>query len=473
MARKITFVKPEVAHPVKRQGYAGDVGLPTGLLYLAGYVRANNGIGVSVIDHRLKRALGQPIDMEAELADADIVGVGACTAEAPGALRVLQKAKAMGKTTIAGGLYPTFNAETMLRTGFVDYVVNGEGEAGLSKLLHALEGRGDIRDVKGIVTLRDGQVVRTPDKELIEDLDSIPLPAYDLIDMESYSKFSPAAIYAARGCPLSCKFCTLNELWEYRYRRRSFDNVLEELALFKDFGFERAHFKDETITLNKKWCGELFKEIEQAGLGMSYKAKSRINGLTPELLDQMMSGGVDTIHSGIESVSQRTLDGMAKKVDARSIREAFELMLGNGCNVNPVYMFGWAGETPEDLANNAAFIEKMGIRAGVITYISFITPHPGSNLTKDLADELIVLSSDLSRYTHKQPVAVPRSLGPRGLQLMVDHYHRIAEATGMQNVNPKVDPIYLAEISHANAMTRHINPEQRQLDYTQLTVGVA
>ena len=469
MARKITFVKPEVAFPVKKQGYSGDLGIPTGLLYLAGYVRQNNDAEVSVVDHRLNRVLGSSMDLEAELADSDVVGVGACTAEAPGALRVLQRAKEMGKITIAGGLYPTFNAEAVLGTEFVDFIVNGEGEAGMSKLLHALDGRGDIRDVRGIVYMENGRIVRNPDKELIEDLDTVPLPAYDLVDMKSYAQFSPAAIYAARGCPLSCEFCTLNELWEYRYRRRSFDSILEELALFKDFGFERVHFKDETITLNKKWCADLFGEIENAGFDMAYKAKSRINGLTPELLEQMMAAGVDTIHSGIESVSQRTLDGMAKKVKAKSIRENFDLMLDNGCQVNPVYMFGWPGESVEDLEANAAFIEEMGTRQGVITYISFITPHPGSNLTNNLMDELVVLSSDLSRYTHKQPVAVPRSLGREGLQLMVDNYHRVAEATGMQDVNPGIDPVYLAEISHiADSMPQSENPK-----YTPLTVSAA
>jgi len=463
MVQKITLVKPEVKFPVKRQGQAGDVGLPTGLLYVAGYVRHYNDADVSIVDHRLQRALGNPINLESDLNSADIVGAGACSAEAPGALEVLRKAKEMGQITVAGGLYPTFNAEEVLRTGFVDFVVNGEGETGFSGLVDAIDGKGDIKDVKGIVRKEDGKIVRNPGKKLITDLDSIPLPAYDLVDMSSYAEFGPASIYAARGCPMSCNFCTLNELWEYRYRRRSFDNVLEELELFKDAGFERVHFKDETITLNRNWCMDLFGEIEGADLGMAYKAKSRIDGMDEEVLEKMMAAGIDTIHSGVESISQRTLDGMAKQTDAGSIRNAFDVMLGNGCKVNPVYMFGWTGETPEDLNENARFIEEMGTKEGVVTYVSFITPHPGSSLAKSLNGQLRILSDDLSRYTHKQPVAVPYSLGKNGLQLMVDHYHRVGEACGMESVNPRIDQTYIDEVSQGENNDIRIGSPERRL----------
>lgn len=473
MVKKITFVKPEVAHPVKRQGLAGDVGLPTGLLYLAGYVREYNGMDVEVVDHRLKRALGQEIDMERELADADVVGVGACTSEAQGAMEVLRKAREMGKFTVAGGLFPTFNYETMLRDGGADFVAFGEGESVLSNLLNALNGRGNVLDVRGIAFERDGQVVRTQGKDLIKDLDTIPLPAYDLVSMRDYAQFSPAPIYAARGCPMSCEFCTLNELWEYRYRRRSFDSILEELALFKDAGFERAHFKDEAITLNQKWCGDLFGEIGKSGLGMSFKAKSRIDGIGDGLLGVMVSAGVDMIHTGVESISQKNLDGMSKKIKARGVQDSLNLILQNGCQVNPVYMLGWPGETPQDLAENTAFIREMGQHPGVITYVSFITPHPGSGLDREYGDQLRILTTDLSRYTHKQPVAVPRSLGENGLQLMVDAYHEVAEATGMQEVNPRVDQRYLDSVRDADVGRKINKASSGSPNYVQLTVEAA
>lgn len=448
MNRRVALVKPEVAYPVKKQGYAGDVGIPLGLLYLAGYVREHNGADVRIIDQRLQRSLGNSQGLEDAIGDAEIVGVGACTAEAPGAFQVMCKAKRLGRITIMGGIYPTFNTEEVLRSGVVDYVVRGEGELGFSKLLKAIDGKMRFEEVPGLTFLRDGSIFHTSATEMVKDLNTIPMPAYDLIPMETYAQMSPAAIYAARGCPKACEFCTLNELWDFKYRKRSIDNVLTELQLFKEYGFKRVHFKDETITLNQRWCGELFDAIGNANLGISYKVKSRIDGINDPLLKRMKLGGVDTIHTGIETTSQTNLNSMSKQITVKEIESAFDMLQQNGLKINPVYLFGWIGQTEEDLNRDAEFIAKTAQRGNVITYISFLTPHPGSHLTRIMNGDLIVLSRDYARYTHKQPVAVPRSLGREGLDLMVKEYHHLREACNAKDVNPIIDESYLQSVRH-------------------------
>src|SRR3989344_945525 len=229
MVQRILLAKPEVQFPVKKQHYAGDVGLPTGLLYLAAHTRQNTDAEIEVKDYRFEAAMGNPRNLANDLTRADIVGVSACTAESPDAFEILREAKKLGKTTVMGGIYPTFNVNDTLATGYVDYIVRGEGELSFTQLVKALNGKGDLRDVKGI-SFRVGETVfNTPKQDLITDLDSLPLPAYDLLPTSKYAELSPAPIYAARGCPMSCKFCTLNEMWDFRYRRRSFDNVSEEI----------------------------------------------------------------------------------------------------------------------------------------------------------------------------------------------------------------------------------------------------
>ncbi len=459
MIRKIALIKPEVEYPVKKQGYAGDVGIPLGLLYLAGYVREHNNSEVKIIDRRLQKALGIRHTLEQEIGDAEVVGVGACTAEAPDAFQVMREAKALGRTTVMGGIYPTFNTDEVMRSGVVDYVVRGEGELGLSKLLKALDGKTNLEEVPGLTFLRSGELFHTSQSEMIRDLDTIPMPAYDLVPMKTYAEMSPAAIYAARGCPKACKFCTLNQFWDFRYRKRSIDNVLSELELFKNYGFTRVHFKDETITLNQKWCGELFDAIGHANLGMSYKAKSRVDGINESLLQRMVSAGLDTIHTGIESISERNLVTMSKQISVEQIQSAFDVMLQNGCKVNPVYLFGWMGQTQADLFKDSQFIEKTASRGNVITYISFITPHPGSNLTAISNDDLLVLSRDYARYTHKQPVAVPRSLGVEGLDLMVEQYHHLGKICNAVDVNPPINTDYLDEARTIHRREFYHSPE--------------
>ena len=444
MTAKLLLAKPDVKYPVKKQGAWGDVGVPLGLLYLGAYVRENNNVDVTVKDYRLNHALGKVRNLEKDMANVDIVGVGACTSEVPDALNILKQAKQMGKITIMGGIYPTFNINSVLDTGYVDYIIRGEGEIGLSGLLGAIGGKIPLNKVKGISFKRNDQTINNPNQELIENLDDLPMPAYDLVSMQDYAKLTSASIYSARGCPMTCKFCTLNDMWRFRHRKRSPENIIKELEMLKGFGFERVNFKDETVTIDKKRAMELFKEIEKANLGMSYKAKSRINQIDEKLLKQMIRAGLNTIHTGVESVSQNSLKSMGKEINADYIRNAFDIVLNNGININPVYLFSWIGETKQDLLRNAQFIEEQGKRKGVISYISFLTPHPNSNIDNDSGLE--ILTNDLSRYNHKQPVAVPKSLGQDGLKLMVDLYHQITENIGMQGFNPKIDPEYLEEI---------------------------
>lgn len=446
MTQKIILAKPTVRHPIKKQGSGGDVGIPLSFLYLAAYVRETNETDISIVDYRLDRAMGKDIDPEKDFSGIDIVGTGACTSEAPEAMKIMKKAKEMGKITVIGGIYPTLNAEEVLNSGSVDFVVRGEGEKTLSDLLKALDGKMSLNDVKGISYLRDGKIINHEDQDLIT-IDELPLPAYDLVSMEDYAKFTEAAVYAARGCPMKCNFCTINKHWRYRYRTRSVESVVEEIKALKGFGFERVHFKDESMMLNKEWSTELFKELERLNLGVKYKAKARIDQIDEELVQTMVNAGLDMIHFGVESVSQKSLLKMLKGTKKEEIRRAFDILLNNGCGANPVYMFSWPGETKEDLQENVRFIEEMGSLGGVRTYVSFITPHPNSGLSVDSG--LNIFTTDYSKYTHKLPVAVPRSLGLEGLDLMVDAYNHIAEVTSTERWNPKVDKNYLQELKEA------------------------
>ena len=270
------------------------------------------------------------------------------------------------------------------------------------------------------------------------------MPAYDLIPIQEYVELTSASIYSARGCPMTCKFCTLNDMWRFSHRTRSSENIIKELEILKSFGFDRVNFKDESVGMDNERGTQLFEEIEKANLGMSYKAKLRIPQINTGLVRQMVRAGLDTVHTGVESVSQNALRSMGKAIDANYIKNAFDIILDNGANINPVYLFSWTGETENDLANNARFIEEQGKRAGVTSYISFITPHPSSKVANNPGLE--ILTTNYSRYTHKQPVAVPRSLGKNGLIKMVDTYHSVVQEIGMQEFNPRIDSKYIESL---------------------------
>jgi anaerobic magnesium-protoporphyrin IX monomethyl ester cyclase len=380
---------------------------------------------VTLRDYRLEEARGNDIDFEKDFSHFDVVATGACTSEYTDANRILETAKRMGKTTVMGGIFPTFNRERVLASGNVDFIVRGEGEVVFSNLINALDGRRNLAGVKGVTFKHEGRLFESPKEKLVENLDELPLPAYDMINLADYIPFTAGAVYSSRGCNGGCGFCTLNKMWGHSYRQRSIENIIEELRIYEKAGFNRVHFKDESIALNPQFAIELFGRIAESRLSLKYKVKSRVDQVTSPLLESFAYGGVDTIHTGIESFSQAELDRTGKGTSLADINQAVNGILSSGIRLNPVYIFGLPGQTENDLNASAEDIERVGKNPNVITYISFMTPHPGTQSPEGLR----IVTRDLNRYTHKQPVCYPTTLGNNGLVKMVDTYHQLADAT--------------------------------------------
>jgi len=430
-----------VKYPVSQNG---DVGVPLGLLYLASYLRKKNpSTGVLFRPYRLEHRNGLERNLEADFSDVDIVGSGGSTTEIPDVLEMFRVAKLLGKITIAGGIFPTNNPEYLLRTGLVDYVVRGEGEETFSELVAAIESNSDVKHVKGISYLEDDTVVNTPKRETL-DLAGLPPPAYDLAPMREYAKLATGSVYSARGCNNSCSFCTVTKHWQNFYRPRTIESVIEEMKALVDYGFSRVHFKDESMLQDRNRAVKLFTRIRDENLGVNIKGKARLDEIGDDLLELMKNAGVDMLHIGIESVSHQSLASMSKGLTVGDIRGTLENVLKHGIGVNPVYMFSWPGETRADLQRNAEFIADFGNNPNVVTYMSFITPHPGTMLKeKSPENGLVVLTDDINRYTHKQPVAVPASLGYDGLYLMASTYNKLSRRLMMQRVNPLISHEYI------------------------------
>ncbi|MFA7707834.1 MAG: radical SAM protein [Candidatus Pacearchaeota archaeon] len=439
MVQKVLLVKSPIKYPVKIQGDGGDVGIPLNLLYLGAYLREKSKVQVVIKDYRLEKARKNSFDLERDFQNFDVIATGACTSEYNEALRIMKIAKNMGKTTIMGGIFPTFNSSLVLSSGVVDYVVRGEGEITLNNLINSLDQHSNPKDLKGISFIENGEIIDNPRPNLIHNLDDLPMPAYDLISLKDYMPFTSGAIYSSRGCNNACNFCSLSRMWNFSLRQRSPENIIKELKIYEDAGFKRVHFKDESVTLDLEFTKGLFKKLENSGLKLNYKVKSRIDQVTPEVLEQMVLAGVDTIHTGVESFSQSELNRVKKGIDASIIRGNITSILDAGIKVNPVYIFGLPGQTESDLEITSKNIQEIGSNPNVITYISFMTPHPGT-LSKD---GLEIISKNLDRYTHKQPVCYPLSLGPGAVNKMVDKYHELSRVTNSRFVNPPIDTDYL------------------------------
>lgn len=447
MGVTVLLAKPLVKHPVSPNG---DVGVPLGLLYLASYLRQKTpSVDVRFKPYRLERYLGVERDLEGDFEDVDVVASGGSTSEMPDVLEMFRVAKSLGKTTVVGGIFPSLNAEYLLRTGLVDYVVRGEGEEAFLELVTALGDGSRVHDIRGISYPENGHIVHNPQRRGL-NLETLPLPAYDLAPMGDFAKVVTGSVYSARGCGKSCDFCTVSGHWQNMFRPRSIDSVMEEMRILMGYGFERIHFKDESMLQDRERAIRLFTAIKEADLGVKIKGKARLDEIDDELLVLLREAGVDMLHIGIESISYQTLQNMHKGLAVVDIKGALDNILDHGIGINPVYMFSWPGETPDDLRRNAEFIANFGRKPNVVTYISFITPHPGTPLMANSPQNgLHVLTHDFDRYTHKQPVAVPRSLGKNGLALMTDTYNGLSRELHLEHVNPLIDPDYVQSLEEA------------------------
>jgi len=423
------------------------VGLRLGPLYLASYLRANNsGVEISIQENRLRATENMLFDIIREISDNDVIAISCMTNEFPDAYRMMQIAKRLGKITILGGLFPSANSEFVLKTGLADYVVHGEGEVSFSNLIKCLQENGDISKVNGISYMTsNGSIESNPTECLLENIDIIP--AYDLVSFQSYAKYGRGPVMSARGCPHFCTFCTLAPHWRHEHRIVSFENVATQIKAFENAGFERVNIIDETFTLNKQKAMDLLKFlIEKRESGeltlLPTQIRSRIDTIDKSLIKFLKKANIDLIQIGVESVNPNGLKTISKNVKEVEIERVLNLILDAGIALNPIFIFGYAGQTVESLKNDMKFIEKIGRSSNVTTYVSFNTPHPGThNWTNSAEARLRILTGNINYYNHKMLVCVPESMGTPdySTKLLWESFNEVVANTQIEHENPYLD----------------------------------
>lgn len=359
---------------------------PLGLLYIAA-VLEQAGFEVRVFD---------PLphdDREVEDVIAykpDILGFSILTTYIYRAKRIIADLrKALGGSTfIVGGIHPTVMPEEALSFLGADIAVVGEGETTMRELVAALARNTPLADIKGIVYRDGAKFVKTPRRELIEDLDSIPLPARHLVNFERYL-FPPGiirgcwserstTIITSRGCPFHCIFCGSQALFGRKTRRRSVRNVLGELRQLVDaYRIDSVWFVDDTFTLNKQWVHEFCEALLQSGLKLKWGCQARVNTVNEETLLLMKKAGLVQLDFGVESGSDRVLKALKKDSTEETIRNAFRVSKKAGIRTLATFIFGNPSEEREDVEKTFRLARE--INPDFVSSF-FLTPFPGTEL---------------------------------------------------------------------------------------------
>jgi len=300
--------------------------------------------------------------------------------------------KQMGCTVIVSSSDAADHYDKYFENG-VDYVVKGEGEETLKELITTLEKGEDPRRLPGIVYSDKSVSVVTQPRPVLRDLDELPLPAWDLVDIESYRKiwirqsgYFSLNLATTRGCPFKCNWCA-KPIYGNRYTSRSPLHVVNEIEyLINSFSPDHFWMSDDIFGLKPGWVQEFNSLVQARKLNFKYKIQSRVDLLLQDdTLNALAQSGAETIWVGAESGSQKILDAMDKGTTVEQIYDATQRMKQKGIRVAFFLQFGYLGETRTDIdATLKMVLDLMPDDMG----ISVSYPLPGTKFYEKVKDQL-------------------------------------------------------------------------------------
>lgn len=331
---------------------------PLGLAYIAAVLRSQ-GYNVRIIDMNVETKSLEELEKVCEKEQPDIIGISSTTITYNSCVNILKHIKSFLPSTIkvVGGPHASIIPHEFLN--YSDFVVYGEGEYTVLEVIETLENNRDPSTIKGLVLKRDKTIIETFPRPLINDLDSLPLPARDLLPMEAYSD-NKGAILTSRGCPFNCIFCNSHLIFGKKFRARSPKNVVDEIEyLIKTYNVQVIRILDDMFTSNRKRVLEICDEILNRGLNIGWELTNgtRVDKVDKELLKKMHEAGSYRIYYGIESGSERVLKLLRKDINLDQARRVVKWTKEIGIEVGGFFMIGGPGETMETIRETENFID--------------------------------------------------------------------------------------------------------------------
>jgi radical SAM superfamily enzyme YgiQ (UPF0313 family) len=307
--------------------------------------------------------------------------------------------------------------ETMEKFPSFDIAAIGEAEETISDLLDTLEGKknNSLADVNGIIFRENNHLITTKPRALIQDLDSLPLPAWDMLpDLKKYY-FAPAwtqhsqsmTILTSRGCPYQCIYCD-RKVFGNRIRYHSAKYVMEMIRLLNSrYGINHLRIGDDIFMIKKermlKVCEMLFAEK----MKVTWSCLARVDSINPETLARMKKAGCFSIAFGVETGSQKIHDFEKKKIKLSQIAEAVKITRKAGIKTISFNIIGHPMETIETIKETINFNKKIKVDE---FKTQFMVPFPGTELYQ-IADKYGDFDKDWRRMTvFQEPIFIPHGL---------------------------------------------------------------
>lgn len=368
---------------------------PMGLLYIAAVLK-KDGYEVKVLDAFIENYGLREIEGCIKDFNPEIVGITCLTSTGFLTYQIgkMIKSKYPNVKVVLGNIHASIFSTAFLENRIADIIVHGEGEQTMLELVKTIEQKKSLQDVLGISWWDGKKVVDNSRRDLIKDLDSIPMPARDIVDSSRYSVENLSnfiyvnnsnklmkQMFTSRGCVFQCKFCVVHQ--QHCYRCHSPERVLEEMELLVNkYNAGYIFIMDSLFIANKRRVIEICKGIRKKKMKFKWGCEGHVKLVDKELLDYMEKAGCYEIHFGIESGVQRLLDNVNKGTTLEQIIRAVKLVKETKIKVSGLFMLGLPGETYQDSLKTIKFACSLPLD---FAQFSITVPYPGSQLFNELS----------------------------------------------------------------------------------------
>ncbi|MBI5701767.1 radical SAM protein [Candidatus Saganbacteria bacterium] len=387
---------------------------PLGLADMAGYIRDKN-YSVSILDCNVEcssvESFGSLFKKEFvdKYVSIKIIGLTTLTCNIKKAYGVAQICKKYYPDAIFvfGGVHATFVADEVIRNDLVDIVVCGEGE----NTLHELVAGKDLEMINGIIFKKKingkQEIVKNPSRQRITDLNSLPMPAYDLLPISkykpakgSYKRLPAMSMMTSRGCPGKCSFCS--KTLGNRLVFKSAEKIFREINyLIQNYGIKQILFYDDTFTAFRKNVMELCDLIVENKTDISWTCFARVDFVDLGMLEKMKQAGCHQIMYGVESIDENVLRKINKKTNINQVVNASKWTKQAGIECRVAFMVGNPGDDEEIIKKNIRFVNKLNPD---ILIVNITTPFPGTEMFAWAKENNLILTYDWDDYNLAKPV---------------------------------------------------------------------
>jgi len=387
---------------------------PIGLLYVAAAAQRETGWQTHLIDAQAAECSSVALARQIQEAKPDLAGITATTftyLDALEAARIVKQSRPECPV-VFGGVQPFIYPEETLMQPDIDMIIAGEAEESFPQMLAIWRDEGpsalNRQRLPGLA-VKNGDLTSFAPAPLIENLDALPFPAWEISPISSYNSLvthhRPVTIaLSSRGCPYHCRYCALSPTGK-RWRAHSPERVVEEMLKCRDLGINYILFYDEVFTVHRPRVLQICERIRRAGLRINWMARATPDTVNEELLSQMRGAGCDLITFGVEAGNLEVLQRLGRKPSIEETYNVFKTARRVGLRTIAYFMLGNPGETFAEMKQTLSLAVRL---RPDMAHVSLYMPYPSSTFYQE-ALEKKELDRDYWRAfaQHPDPEFVP------------------------------------------------------------------